>query len=195
MPLTTTQAEDRYIINSLANYLDRKVKQYYDPLAAATSSAPAPQDRFVNPITIREASPDDDTIVVAAPSIGISTAASSEKDRFAEIGTSLSWRHMSFVLACYPSLDANGAPCSIADKLLRACLRRGLATETMKILDQSNVLFSPTNIIYCNEVMYLATPGAPIPRSMTTSLAQEKHRFDYHLGVRYAVQEDIVADS
>jgi hypothetical protein len=187
MPLTQLQARDRYIISSMIQFLGRNLKTAYDIEAAATSVAIDPAQRFVTPLTLLKGKPDDLSVVRAAPSIAIDAMGSGERDRFYEVGSANLWRHRAYLLSCFPSLDSNGAPCDVAHELLRSYVQNAFETECISIVDYSNVLCSPTNIIFANDVMYIAAISDPIDRGQTTSLAQEKHRFDVHVTVKYVV--------
>ncbi len=187
MPLTQLQARDRYIISSMIQFMGRNIKTAYDIEAAATSIAVDPAQRFVTPLTLLKGKPDDLSVVRAAPSIAIDAMGSGERDRFYEMGSTNIWRHRSYLLSCFPSLDANGAPCDVAHELLRSYVQNAFETEVIKVVDYSNVLCNSGNIIFANDVMYIDHVSDPIDRGQTTALAAEKHRFDAHVTVKYVV--------
>ena len=187
MPFTRLQARDRIIMNSLAQFLDRNVKQAYDIEAAATIVNPNLQMRYVKPLTITIGKPDDITVVRKAPTIAIAEMPSGEGNRQYEIGSAVIWRHRSYLLTCFPSLDANGTPCDLAHQLLRSYMQEAFETECVSVLDQSNPLFGPGNVIFAQDVMYIRTVSDPIDRGQVSALAEEKHRFDIRLSVKFAV--------
>ena len=187
MPLTRIQARDRIIVNSLAQFLDRNVKRAYDVEAASTSANTNTQLQYVRPLTITIGKPDDITVVRKAPVIAIAEMPSGEGDRSYEIGSAAIWRHRSFSLCCYPSLDANGTPCDTAHQLLRSYVQEAFETECISILDQSNPTFGPNNIIFASDVMYIRNVSDPIDRGQVSALAEEKHRFDVRLSVKFVV--------
>lgn len=187
MPLSQMQARDRYIIGSFIQFLDRNVKQAYDVEAAATGANPDVQQRFTTPLTIRKGKPDDITIVRVAPSIAVSVMQSGESDRWFEVGTTGVWRHRHYMLMCYPALDSTGAPCDAARELLRSYVQDAFEGVCIKVLDYSNPSFSPTNILYCPDTMFIEGVTDPIDRGATTALAQERHKFSMEVHVKYAV--------
>lgn len=191
MSLTQLQARDRYIVGSIIQFLDRNLKSAYDTEVALTSSSTDPAQKFPTPITIRKGKPDDLSVVTKAPVIAVSTMGSGESDRAYAIGTANIWRHRAYLLSCFPSLDANGAPCDTAHELLRSYVQDVFETECIRILDYSNPSFGPTNKLFTGEVAYIVKVSDPIDRGMTTALAYEKHRFDVHITVKFCVSASL----
>lgn len=187
MALTRLQARPRYIVGSMAMFLDRNLKQAYDSEAAA-SAGQSPD--YSKPMRIMRGKPDDQTIVRAAPSIAISTLNASQHDGFYEIGTNVRYRASNFVFYCFPAIDANGQPCDVAAELLKAYMIDAFGTYGIKVLDYSNPSFSSTNILYTPDLMEIVSVGDPIDRNVHSALAEEKHRFDFHVSVKYPVQEN-----
>jgi hypothetical protein len=173
MPLTQAQARDRFIMNSIIQFLDRNVK------------ATVATQKYPTPLTLKPAKPDNTSVVLQAPVIAVSEIGSGEKDRAYGLGQSTVWRHRSFLFSCYPSLDANGEPCDLAHDDLRTLVQNALETENIKIVDYANS--SPGNLVFCDDLFYIVGVSDPIDRGATTALAQEKHRFDVHLTVKYTV--------
>jgi hypothetical protein len=159
--LTQTQASDEYIMSSMAQYLDRAVRVAYNAAADAsvTNNPTQPALRYAQHLMIREAKPTDISVTL----------------------------NQAFMLCCYPGLDANGQPCDVAKHKLRSLMTSAFETEDIKIMDMSNGAFSPTNIIYCGDPMYITRASEPIERNLNTMLAVEKHRFDLNVGVRFPV--------
>lgn len=185
MPLTRLQARPRYIIGSMAMFLDRNVKQAYDAEALLTAGQ---SPDYSTPLTIRRGKPDDLTIVRAAPSIAIDTIAATGGD-FYEIGSSSRYRHTNFLFSCFPATTSNGEPCDLAAHLLKAYMIDAFGTYAVKILDYSNNAFSPTNVLFTSDVIEIVKVTAPVDRGSTLALAQERHRFDMHVTTRYPVSE------
>lgn len=189
MGLTQLQARDIYIVDSMAQFLYRRVVTQYQ--TEADASATKTPDFSAGQLKVIEGSPDDPSVLRAAPVIAIGTINSSGKDRFLELGTSRGWRTMNFVFYCYPALDATNSPSSVASKLLSTLMRDAFGGETIKIVDYSNVLCTPDNILYCQYNLDLTTVAPPVFRGKTSTIAAEKHRFDMHVGVKYPVVESL----
>lgn len=187
MPLTRLQARDQYITGSLIQFLARNIKTAYDIEVSGTVTAASPTRKYPTALTVEVASPDDISFVRRAPSIAVQDTSSGEKDRHYGIGQATIWRHRAFLLSCYPSLDGSGAPCDVAASILRSYVQDAFETECIKIIDYTNPLSNASNILFCDEVMYIVGISDPIDRSQTTALAEEKHRFDVHVKVKFAV--------
>jgi hypothetical protein len=190
MPLTIAQADDSYIKGSMALFLDRNVKPAYDAAATASATASSPQLRYPGLMSILGGKPDDISIVRAAPSIAVSFIASKSADQY-EVGTNTMCRYRNFVLSCYPGLDSTGAPCETALNKLRSLMTNAFEAVAIKIVDYGNVSCTPSNILFCKDVMYIHSASGPIERASTLVIAEEKHRFDMHIGVYFAVQSQI----
>jgi hypothetical protein len=187
--LTQTQASDEYIMSSMAQYLDRAVRVAYNAAADAsvTNNPTQPALRYAQHLMIREAKPTDISVTLNQALVAMQFVGGGEKRDFIELGLSSIWRTRSFMLCCYPGLDANGQPCDVAKHKLRSLMTSAFETEDIKIMDMSNGAFSPTNIIYCGDPMYITRASEPIERNLNTMLAVEKHRFDLNVGVRFPV--------
>jgi hypothetical protein len=190
MPLTQLQAESNNIINALLYFLNRNVKVPYDIRAAATSTF---SEVYTSPLKVMIGKPDDPNIVNNPPVIAIDDVTSTERNRFYEIGTNNLYRHFNFVLCCYPSLNSLGQASLSAQKLLESFMRNAMSAENLKLPDYTNPLFSPTNILYCNDVMQMLSWSGPYPRGANSSLAQQKHRFDIHVSLSVVVSEGNVS--
>lgn len=187
MPITQAQAHDKFIYNSLAQFLTRTVKAKYDPRVASLTD---PVSGYPTPLKILAGSPDDDTIVLNPPVIAINDLTISSREASYAIGDPTLWRAFNFVLYCYPSLDNAGNPSKDAAFDLRSLMKNALGTESIRIVDYTA---TPTAGVYpfTGEVMYLDRVSGPMPRGGKTSIAQERHRFDFNLHVRYPVIETL----
>lgn len=187
MALTQLQARDTYIFDSIGQFLDRNIKQAYDVEVLPTQFNVSAGLQYPKPLTIRAGKSDDVSLVRAAPSIAISKMPSGENERCYELGSAKIWRHRAYLFSCYPSLDATGAPCDWAHNILRSYMQDAFETECIKIIDYSNPSCTASNIIYASDDMYIVRVSDPIDRGQTTALAEEKHRFDVHLMVKFCV--------
>jgi len=185
MSLTQTQAQDQYIIDSLVWFLDRNVKQFYDPAVSGQNGSFS----FSDPLKIMVGGPDDPSWELKVPTIAINTLESSERDEGLGMGTPEKYRHMNFVLYCYPDVTSTGMPSLQAMMVLRAKLRNALGGKYIAILDYSNPKFSATNMIRCGDVMEILKVLGPMPRGTKETVAKERHRFDMHISVCYPVVE------
>jgi len=189
MPLTQLQAESNNIKNSVLWFLNRNVKIPYDIRATATSSA---AEVYTSPLNVAIGKPDDPNIENNPPVVAIDDVTSTEKNRFYELGTSNLYRHYNYVLCCYPSLTSTGLPSVSAKELLESLMRNAMSAEYVLIPDYTNGSFSPTNIIYCSDVLEVTNFSGPDPRGNNSTLAQQKHRFDMHLSLRVVVAEGVI---
>jgi len=186
--LTTLQARDYYIINSMAQFLGRKVKTAYDIEVALTFGA---NEDISKALTIDLGRPDDPNIATNAPIIAIDVLEGTERDRYYEVGSAIIWRHMNFVFYCYPSLNQFSTPSLTAALLLRTYMRDAFGGECIQIMDYSNPGFNPNAPTFCSEVMYIVNVTDPMNRGEKTTLALERHRFDMHVQVKYPVSESL----
>ena len=186
MPLTQAQADDLYIINSLAKYLNAAVKVPYDTFVAGLTD---PVTGWNTPLKIADGSPDDPDIALDPPKIAIDCIETSNKDADYGIGTNIRLRTFNFVLYCYPSLTNGGLPNKAAMIKLQSLLKNALSGVNIRVVDYGNAGYSPSNVIYTGEVMTLRRVSGPMPRGKQTSLPQERHRFDFHIHVDYPVFE------
>ena len=189
MALTQLQASDQYIMDSLAMFLDRRVKTFYDTQAALTVGKP---DAYERAMKIRMGSPDDPAVGIYTPEVALDFQESSGKNDFFGIGDSAKWRHFSIAWYCYPAQNDDGAPSRGAQMLLTTAIKNAIGTETIRILDYSNPSFSPSNILYCRDVMYVVGHTDPMPRGQKVSQAVMRHRFDVHMSLKVAVTEAVV---
>lgn len=180
MPLTTAQARDEHIVDSVALFLDRNMKQAYDAEAAGLT--------FPTPLTIARGKPDDKSKLLKVPIVMVDTIPASEKANFVEIGTSNLYRHANFIFYCFPA-TVSGSPSQPAADLLKAYMNDVWGTRYMRIVDYTAVGGGPTNIIFCSDVAEVTNVGTPMDRKQTTALAEEVHRFDMHVSIRYVVAE------
>lgn len=182
MPFTQKQARDQYIINSVAQFIARNVVAAYNAEVAART------DISSSPIMVVAGKTDDLATVLQAPSIAI-TMSHAKADSKYEIGTSAGWRSCDILFTCYPALTPDGQPSDVAHHLLRSYMRDAFGGEAIRVLDYSNPSFSPTNILYCNDVMYISSVGSPLDTGVSSSLAQERHRFLFRVRLDYVVYE------
>lgn len=180
MALTKAQARDSHIIDSIALFLDRNLKQAYDA-EVSTSAFPAP-------LTIERGKPDDLSQKLTVPKILIDTIGGSDKARQFEMGTNVCYRHMNLVLYCFPA-TASGSPSNSAADLLKSYVRDAFGTQYIRLIDYTAVGLTLSNLIYCNDVAEMTGLGNPIERKATSTLAEEAHRFDVHIAIRYPVGE------
>src|SRR5580704_17500793 len=117
MPITPAQAEDDYLLRSLQQYFDRTIKAAYDAQVLLTAGA---SEDYSTPLRIRIGKPDDDNIVLNVPVIAIDPSVSSESERNAELGTSMSGRHYTFTICCYPAITSDGKPSLKAASVLKS---------------------------------------------------------------------------
>jgi len=178
MALTQKQARDQYIVDSLAMFLDRNLKARYDPEALATAGS---AEDFSTKIRIRKGNPTDLAVVLNPPSIAIDERPAATDDDHYAIGTAVKWRHMNFNLYCYPALRVDGYPSDTAAMLLKAYIRDVFSTESIRILDYSNPIFSATNLVYTSDNAYIVHRSNP----------SEINRFDITLKLKYAVIESL----
>ena len=133
--------------------------------------------------------PDDPDWKLATPTIAFNTLESTEKDDSLGLGTPEKYRHMNFVLYCYPDVTSAGMPSLPAMMLLRAKVRNALGGKYIAILDYGNVSFSASNMIRCGDVMEILRVTGPMPRGTKETVAKERHRFDVHVSICYPVVE------
>jgi hypothetical protein len=188
MPLSQTQAQDTYIINSFAQFLNRNVKAWYDTQAALTSTLPESYD---SPLKILMGSPDDPEVGLYVPSIAIDFKESSNKGEDYGLGDATMWRPAVFTLYCYPSQDKDQRPSRGAEFLMTSAVKNGLGGVSVRIIDYANPDNSSTNILYLYDVMFLERVTTPMPRSGTTSNGLLRHRFDVTVTVKYPVVESL----
>jgi len=181
MPLTRLQARDRYIEDSIAQFLGRNLVVAYN---AEVATGAYPQA-----LTVVKGKPDDPSVSANPPTIAIATLTSTNKDDFVEVGSNVKWRFKNIVFYCYPAILTTGEPSQEANLLLQSYMKDALGTYAIKILDYSNNSFSPTNILYCSDVMYIDRVIDPMERNDKNANAITRHRFDMHLTVKYAVVE------
>ena len=182
MPFTQKQARDQYIINSVAQFLGRNLVPAYNAEVAGRT------DIASTPLRIVAGKTDDLETVLAAPSIAI-TMSHAKADLPYEIGTAADWRSCDFLFTCYPALSPDGQPSDVAHHLLRSYMRDSFGGEVIRVLDYSNPAFSPTNILFCQDVLYITSVGAPADSGVSSTLAQERHRFLFRVKIDYVVYE------
>lgn len=188
MALTLLQARDKYLLDSVCNFLVRRIKSAYDAEAALTGGKP---DDYSKPLKIMVGHPDDPNVLISTPVIAVDMLESVDPGSV-EVGTSTNWRCTNFVFYCYPSVNANGAPSYGAAMLMRAYMRDAFGGVAIQIIDYSNNSYNPVTLTpYCGDVMYIVKKTAPMNRGQSSMLAMERHRFDVHLEVKYAVMEGI----
>lgn len=180
MALTRAQARDEHIIDSVALFLDRNIKQAYD---AEVASLP-----YSTALTIRRGKPDDKSLTLTVPRIMVDTVPSSDKNRFIEIGSDDLYRHLNFVFYCFPA-TVSGSPSQSAADLLKAYMRDAWGTSFVRIVDYTANGLSLDNLIFCNDPAEVVGVQAPIDRKAVTLVAEEMHRFDMHVSLRYPVTE------
>lgn len=180
MALTRLQAREEYIIGSVALFLDRNLKQAYD---AEVATLP-----YNAPLTIKRGKPDDKSMALTVPRIMVDTVPASDKARVIEIGSNDMYRHLNFVFYCFPA-TVNGSPNVQAANLLKSYMRDAWGTSYVRLVDYNAVGAGPTNIIFCNDPAEVTNVGSPMDRKATTLLAEEMHRFDMHVSLRYPVTE------
>lgn len=180
MALSRLQARDGYIIDSMALFLDRNLKQAYDAEVASLT--------FPTALRIRRGKPNDKSQKLVVPAVLIDTISGTEAQREQWLGTNELYRHLNFVFYCFPAL-VNGEPDDRPSDLLKAYMRDAFGTKYINIVDYSNPLCNASNILYCSWPMELTRVQDPVQRKLTTALAEEAHRFDMHVSVRYPVLE------
>lgn len=168
----------------MAQFLYRNMVTAYNTEVALTSGTALD---YSKPIRVMDGKPDDPEVIRKAPVIAISRIASSGRDREYEIGSNRLWRTRNFLFSCYPAIDSNGQPCTVAAELLRSYMQNVFETEFIRIVDYSNVACTSSNILFCSDVMYIDHVVPPEDRGRSSVLAEEKHRFDVHVGVKYVV--------
>lgn len=178
MALTQQQARDGYIIDSMALFLDRNLKQAYDAEVASLA--------FSTALTIRRGKPDNKSNPLVVPGIYVDTISGTERDEDYALGMAVEWRHMNFVLYCFPAL-VNGEPSQTAADMLKAYMRDTFGTKYIKIVDYSNAACNANNVLFTDDVMERTRKQDPIDRKATTLIAEEVHRFDMHVSIRYPV--------
>jgi hypothetical protein len=164
----------------MALFLDRNLKVAYD--AEVLSGA------FPAPLQIRRGKPDDKSMTLIVPRIMVSTISGTEANRAYEIGSDILYRHLNFVFYCFPA-TASGEPDIEAADLLKSYMRDTFGTQYIKIVDYMNPACTPTNILFCQDVAEVTRVQDPVDRKNTTNIAEEVHRFDMHVSIRYAVLE------
>lgn len=180
MALTRLQARDGYLIGSIALFLDRNLKQPYDAEVATLT--------FPTPLTIDRGKPDDKGLTLTVPRIMIDTISGTESKRAYELGSNTLWRHMNLVFYCYPSTVNSDSDFEASD-LLKTYMRDTFGTSFIRIVDYSNPLCTATNILFCSDVAEVVRVQDPVDRKLPSLLAEEAHRFDMHVSIRYPVSE------
>jgi hypothetical protein len=178
MALTQKQARDGYIIDSMALFLDRNLKQAYDAEVATLA--------FTTPLVIRRGKTDNKSNPLVVPGVYVDTISGTEKDEDYALGVAIEWRHINFVFYCFPA-TLNGEPDQEAADLLKAYMRDTFGTKYIRIVDYSNPLCTASNVLYTPDVMERTRKQDPMDRKATTTIAEEVHRFDMHVSVRYPV--------
>ncbi len=189
MTLTQEQAEDGNILNSFIHFLNRNLKPQYDARALATLSL---AETFTNPLEIIIAKPDDIATTVTLPLVAVNTIESTDRDESIELGTNNLWRHANYALCCYPSLNQSGLPSLKAKLLLQSLVRNCLSFQYAKIIDFS-LTVNPALPVYCRDVIEKVTRSGPNERAANSLIATEKHRFDFHIQIRYPVNERLIS--
>ena len=190
MPFTQAQAEDYNILNSVLLFLQRNVKIPYDIRAAATLSSNAAV-QYSSPLSIRPGEPDDLSITANPPIIAVNTIESTERSRFYGLGQNTLFRHANFIICCFPALDQYARPCLESQLVLKALVRNALSAEYIRVLDRANTP-DDAHPVYCYDTLNVVNVSGPAPRGQHSLLAQQKHRFDFHIQVSYAVNEPTV---
>lgn len=189
MALTPLQANDQYIIDSVAQFLSRNVKTQYDALVA-TSPYNNSTLNISQTLKIMQGKPSDSSIGLAPPSIGIEDLNAGAAYVPMEVGTLTGWRGMNLILYCFPAVNSiNGEPSDIAANLLKGFLRSVLSTPTFQIIDYSNASCTPTNIIYTTSNAWIDKFSSPLNRLKSSPNALERNRFDITVSLSYPVAE------
>ena len=187
MPITPAQAQDDYLLRSLQQYFDRTIKAAYDSQVLLTAGS---NEDYSTPLRIRIGKPDDDNIVLNVPVIALDPSLTTEPERNAEIGTSMSWRHYTFTFCCFPAITVDGQPSLKAASVLKSYMQSATMGEFIKIIDFGNPSCNPFNIIYCSDGFYYVRVSPPKDAAgPEAALAQERHRFDMALTLKVPVME------
>lgn len=187
--LTQKQARDQYIVDSFAQFLDRVIKQQYDPEVAATAGT---ANDISKSLLITKGKPTDPNVYLSPPVIAIEDMPAGKDADPYEIGTNNKFRYMRMQLYCFPALRSDGNPSDDAAYLLKAYVRDALSGVSIRIIDYSNPACTSSNVLYCAENMYIDHVTTPMDRGKRLPNAAEQGRFDVHILLRYPVAESIV---
>lgn len=191
MALTQLQASDQYIIDSFAAFLDRNIKTAYDAQVAGMTTDTLDISKALK---IAQGKPSDRSIALDPPTIGIEDVNAGQGFVPNQIGANTGFRQMNLSLYCFPAINAiGGEPSNVAAALLKSYFRNVLSTVAIKIKDYSNPDYSPSNILYCDDPLWVVKFTPPMNRGKNNPSATERNRFDINVSLQYEVAETLVS--
>ena len=175
MPLTFAQSSERYILNSIKDYLNTNIVVPYNTAVASTS--------YPNPLGIELERPADPMTVPVFPLIVIRKLMSGRGDEPTGIGEGLVWKTKDFRFSFYPALTTQGKPEPEAEEILRHYADWALGTALfIPVYDYSQN--QPYPIV---ENIRVSNAKPVIPTHMPDIIMDyERYRFDYVFTGTYA---------
>lgn len=175
MPLSSSEAREKYIVRSLYDYLAAQVAPGYNS-EVSTTNYPAL-------LGLSLEWPDDPAQSPTMPMIILDPPEDSGPPKSAGLGGGAVWKYKQFHLYCFPAITTEGKPSVSAAETLRSALDYVLGTGIyIPILD-----YSQNPVVQLDAMEVLDARMLKPTVSFAPLLSIEKHRFDYLLTTRYMV--------
>lgn len=163
------------LLQSLEAFLYTNVVTPYNAAVSALA--------YNDPLTIMIDDPDDPNKEAIVPALTLQLPTDVKDPLGLGMGDKEVWMYKLFDVRCYPAMskDTNGTmkPSITAASMLRSLMGRVSTALTIPLYDYATSTTVPVDFAYIDSVRLINLRGA------ITDLALEKHRFDYHICIRF----------